>query len=418
MRRGAQSVMLALALLAASWTAACDALPSTEAPPEAPTTPPLPEKDTIRIGHVTSLSGPSAAGVAISSGPVYDMWVDEVNARGGIYVAEYGKKLPIDYIKYDDQSDLATMTEILEKVLVEEDLDFIFPPWSTSFLYAAAPIANEHGYILIGGAGGAAKLKELRLPYFFQVLNFSETQMPVLADVLVELGVQNVAIIFIGDLHGIEYSGVAAPEFASRGLEVKMIKSYAPGIEDMSPFLQEAKALDVDAFIGFSYPNECILATAQAMDLGINFDVFHLNVGPCFPFFRDTFGADAVEGIMGPGAWNPNSSPGARQFFDAYVAHHGGEEPDMWGGLLYYSSLQHFEQAIVEAGTLDQAVIRDVLATRTYDTALGQFWYDERQMFTNHVGEMGQWQNGVWEVIDPGENRTAAPILKPNWPGQ
>jgi hypothetical protein len=90
----------------------------------------------------------------------------------------------------------------------------------------------------------------------------------------------------------------------------------------------------------------------------------------------------------------------------------------MWGGLLYYSSLQHFEQAIVEAGTLDQAVIRDVLATRTYDTALGQFWYDERQMFTNHVGEMGQWQNGVWEVIDPGENRTAAPILKPNWPAQ
>jgi hypothetical protein len=70
----------------------------------------------------------------------------------------------------------------------------------------------------------------------------------------------------------------------------------------------------------------------------------------------------------------------------------------MWGGLLYYSSLQHFEQAIVEAGTLDQAVIRDLSATSTYDTSLGPFWYDERQMFTNHIGEIdgsvAEWSAG------------------------
>ena len=221
MRTKVQSTLLALTLLATSLIAAC----REEAPPPAPTAPPLPQKDVIRIGHVTSQTGPFASGVAVSSGPVYDMWVAEVNERGGIYVAEYGKQLPIEYIKYDDGSDLAEMTRLLEQAILEDDLDFIFPPWGTSFLYSAAPIADQYGYILIGGAGGAVKLKDLRLPYFFQVLNFSETQMPVLADVLVELGVKTVAIIFIGDLHGIEYSGVAVPELANRGIEVKMIKS-------------------------------------------------------------------------------------------------------------------------------------------------------------------------------------------------
>ena len=35
------------------------------------------------------------------------------------------------------------------------------------------------------------------------------------------------------------------------------------------------------------------------------------------------------------------------------------------------------------------------------------------------AGQIGQWQNGVIEVIDPGDKRTAAPVYpKPPWPGQ
>jgi hypothetical protein len=56
------------------------------------------------------------------------------------------------------------------------------------------------------------------------------------------------------------------------------------------------------------------------------------------------------------------------------------------------------------------------MAKETFDTALGPFWYDKRQISVNHPGEWGQWQNGVFEVIDPGEKRTAPPIVKPAWP--
>ena len=49
--------------------------------------------------------------------------------------------------------------------------------------------------------------------------------MPVLADVFEEVGVKSVAINFIEDLHGIEYSGEASKEFSKKGIEVRMIKS-------------------------------------------------------------------------------------------------------------------------------------------------------------------------------------------------
>jgi len=373
-------------------------------------------KDKIVIGQAVSLSGPLGPSNAVVSTPYYDLWVKDVNAEGGIYVKELGKKLPVELLIYDDKSDIGTMTRLLEKLILEDKVDFILPPWGTANLFAAAPIANKYGYILIGGAGGAEKLKELQLPYFFQSLNFSEAQVPVLASIFVELGVKRVAMISHEDLHGVEYSGVAAPEFAKRKIDVVLKKTYPMGVKDLSSLLKQAKSLNVDAFVGFSYPDECMLITGQAIELGLNFNVFALSVGPAFTFYRNTFGTNTVEGIIGGGAWNPKSSPGAKEFAEHYKQVTGEEMGNYWGSIYFYSAMQHFQQSVEKAGTLDQKRIRDVMAKEKFDTALGPFWYDKRQISVNHPGEWGQWQNGVFEVIDPGAKRTAPPIVKPVWP--
>jgi branched-chain amino acid transport system substrate-binding protein len=374
-------------------------------------------KDQIVIGQAISLSGPMASGVAISGGPIYELWVDEVNKAGGIYVKEYGKKLPIKLIRYDDKSDIGTMTNLLEKLILEDKVDFILPPWSTSMLFAAAQVANKYHYILIGGPGGAAKLKELDLPYFFQVLNFAETQNPTLAKIYKEVGVHSVAILYRGDLHGIEYGKSMKPILEKMGIQVKLFKSYPPDIKDMSPLLKEAQKLKVDALYTACYPPEAMLMQGQMLELNINFNSIFMTVLPFSPnLYRDTFGAKVVEGVMGGGAWNAKSGPGAQALIDKYVAKFG-VEPDYWGGLYYWASLQDFQQAIEKAGTLDQKKVRDVMAKETFDTALGPFSYDKERYFENHPGEIGQWQNGVFEVIDPGKKRTAPPEYpKPNWP--
>jgi branched-chain amino acid transport system substrate-binding protein len=54
-----------------------------------------PSKDKIIIGQATSLSGPFAPSNAVISVPYYEYWIKTVNAAGGIYVKEYGKKLPM-----------------------------------------------------------------------------------------------------------------------------------------------------------------------------------------------------------------------------------------------------------------------------------------------------------------------------------
>ena len=375
-----------------------------------------PAKDKIRVGWVTSLSGVNAPGVMDTSGNVYKMWVEEVNAKGGLYIKEYGKKLPLDVTMYDDKSDVGTMTKLVEKAIVEDKVDLLFSPWDTAFLFAAAPVANKHKMVLMGGSGGAVKLKKVmpRYPYYFQVLNGGDDHMPALADVLAEVGVKSAFIAYIQDLHGLEYNEEAQKALPKKGIKILAAKSFPLDQQDFTPLLKEAKASGADAFLGFLYPQNAFPATGQAMEVGYNPKVFYMTVGPCLAGYRDAFSAKGIDGVMGAGAWNVKTSAGAKDFFDRYTKR-WGHEPEGWGTLMYYSSLQFFGQAIEEAGTLNQTKIKDVMEKRTFKTALGDFSFP-KHIFENFPGLVGQWQNGSWQVIDVGQKRTAKPMYpKPEW---
>ncbi len=385
-----------------------------------------PEKTEITIGGSRPLTGDGAIYEETAFGPIYKMWIDDVNARGGLYIEEYGKKLPIaEPIIYDNGSDIATMTRQLERLMTVDKVDIVLPPAGTAFLFAAAPIFNKYGYVLLGAEGGATTLTDQlsSLPYFFGVLNYSDRyQMPVLADIFKEVGVEKVAMIWLQDLHGIEYSGVATVEFDKAGIEVVMSKSVPMAVEDVSLLLLEAQAVDADALCVFAYPPQCFLTVGTAAAMGINFDAILLGPGGCFAAFPGAFGP-AVEGVMFEGAWNTKTSPAAAAFADKFYSVYPPEIADWWGHLLYQGAIEFFEQAIVEAGSLDHDKIREVMVTEHFNTVLGDTWFDQfgdggcLLAIECHPGEIGQWQNGMPEVIDPGKNRTADPVYpKPDWP--
>ncbi len=380
--------------------------------------------DKIVFGQAVSLTGEWSEVYRLTTYPIYQMWIEEMNEAGGIYIEKYGKRLPVELIQYDDEGNVEKMKTLLEKLILEDRVDFLLPPVGTTFLYEAAPLANKYGYVLMGGAGGAIKLKEIisGLPYFFSVLNFADTQMPVLADILEEEGIQSVAILMVDDLLGVEYTGVLVPLLAQKGIDVVMVKSYLesdPDIGDViANAMMEADSLNADAFLGLTYANGSFTGAGVAMALNYNPKVLQFTLGPNFSSFRDAFGAEAVEGIMGTGAWNAKSSDDAEEFEKKFLERWTDEEIpiEYWGHLYYYAGCQFFQKAIEKAGTLDNAKVRDVMATETFSTVIGPVKF-ENGMMVGHLGQVGQWQDGVFEVVDPGEHRTADVLFpKPPWP--
>jgi len=386
-----------------------------------------PAKDKIVIGAARPISGPLNQIGDYAFGPIMTMWAEEVNAAGGIDVA--GKKLKVELKVYDDTSDLGTSARLVEKLILEDKVDFLFPNCSTAFLYASAPLANKYKYVYLGAEGGCTTLTAMlpELPYVFGVLNYSDYyQIPVLAEILKQKGVKNVAIIYINDLHGVEYYHTSLSEFLKAGINIVMAEAVPPFSDDVELVLKAARDSGADALCAYVYPPTTMAVVGQSMAIGYNPKAMVLGPGVNFQFFVDIFGPQILEGLIGFGAYNKKSSPEIGEFVDKFIARWGLGKMDWWGAAFYYAALQCFEQAITKAGTLDNTKVRDVMAKEHFQTILGDTWFDMTAEGKGggllakecHPGEVGQWQSGTYEVIGPAGKMTTSKIIypKPAWP--
>jgi branched-chain amino acid transport system substrate-binding protein len=377
-------------------------------------------KDSIVVGMSRPLSGPLAIIGDSAFRPIYETWVPMVNAEGGIYVEEYGKKLPIELKIYDDTSDPGTMARLTEKLILEDKVDFLWPACGTAFIYAQAPIANKYEYVLVTAEGGATQIKGMlpSLPYVFVTLSFSDhNQLPVFADIMSAAGAKTAYVTYIADLHGIEYSGVAGIEFPKKGIEIIGSKSLPPDIKDLSPVIKAADASGADIFCCFAYPDQIMPATGTSIELGYNPKAWIGGPGVNFGFYHTAFGP-MVEGICGFTCFARGITPELDELADILYEGKPEEINDWWGHPFYWAGLDMWKAAIEKAGTLDQKAVRDVLASEKLQTVLGETWFENGLLAKEcHIGEIGQWINGVFEVVGPVDKATAELVYpKPAWP--
>jgi len=414
------TVILILAFVLSACGAATPAPASEEAPTQAPADAPAAEApEKIIIGNAIALSGPNAPAAALSQVPSYDLWAADVNAAGGIYVKEFDKKIPVEILRYDDTSDVGTAVQLTEKLILEDKVNFIFPPWGTASNFAIASLVSENTMPTLGCTVSSKQLaaEAEKYPSFFGVLNQAPSQGAALVAVAQELGVKTAAVIHHTDLHGIEFAGDVLPQLAAGGIDVVLYKTFPTMTSDLSQLLREVQEANVDALIAFSYPPETFLMTGQMREIGLNPKMFYATVGIAFPVYRDAIAAGgAAEGVMGSGTWNPLvSADDAQGYFDRHVAM-AGQEPDRWASAACYASGQILQQAIEAAGTLDPAAVQEAIASGEFNTILGTVKF-ENQFNTTYPGNIGQWQDGEFLIIDPGANRQAEPIYpKADWP--
>lgn len=386
-------------------------------------------KDKIVVGAARPLSGPWASIGNSAFGPIMTMWKADVDAAGGIYVAEYGKKLPVEYIVYDDTSDLGTMVRLTEKLIVEDKVDILFPACGSSMIQAQGPIANKYGKVYLTAEGGATTMKDALpgMPYVFVNLSFSDWyQLPVLADMLAAKGAKTVYMVNMADVYGVEYGGVSTIEFNRVGIQIVGNVTIPIFPDDFAPIIKAAKAANPDVFCVWGYPWIVLPATAESMTQGFNPKCWIGGPGANFAFYQAQFGPVA-EGVSCFAVANRATSPEFAALFDKIASLAGEENLDWWGHPLYSPLVQIWQESIEKTGTLDQAKIRDYIATNHFNTILGDTYYTMfapgggMLAYQCHPGEVGQWQNGVCEIVGAGvgpNGKTTADFVypKPAWP--
>jgi len=372
--------------------------------------PALAQAGPVRVGYAIARTGPWTGGAQVSQEPNYLLWAEQQNAAGGLNVK--GTRRRIELVSYDDRSDVETCVRTYEKLMGSDKVDLVLPPWGSNANFAVAPLANRFGYPFLAPTALSKKLVEMKLPYFFLMLQQPGPMTTALVDMLKANGAKTLAVIYVDDLFGLENYAALKVALAGSGLTLVEDKSYPGGVKDLSPVLRSIKDRNPDAFVGFTYPPDTILASKQAKEVGLNPRFFYASVGTAFQLYKNVMTPAGAEGVCGMGSWNAKTSPAAKAYFEAHTKRFDGKEPDRWASGHCWAALEIITAAVGRHG-LDRKAIRDYVAGTEHHTIIGKVKFTGSEN-TATPGTVSQWQKGEFEVVWPKGVATAP--LNPNKP--
>ena len=368
--------------------------------------------DPIRIGFSIGRTGILAGACPVQS-EAYELWRDQVNARGGLDIGGKEKRM-IEFVVYDDQSDASKAVQIYDKLITDDNVDLLLAPCATYIHVAIVPVLERNGFPVVGNTSISAMVRDLKAKNMFFVYPLPDQMSESLAELLVSQNVKTVALTALQLTFSLEAKKFLLPELKKRGIKVVFDQEYPPDLKDMTTIIAGMKRANPDAVLALTYPSDSLLYMTAAREQSLNPNFQLVILGPSHPFFLDKFGANA-EGIISLGMYNQNNPnwPRAKPFYDAHVKKYN-KPPDVVDTVVAYASVEVLEQAVAKAG-IDRDKLRGALQTMRFETILGPTKFDETN---NNVLLPAGWvqvQKGVNEVIWPPSIATSKFQAKPNW---
>ena len=369
------------------------------------------ESRPVRIGFSmpkTGLFAP-AAGDQIKS---YDLWLERVNAAGGMDVG--GVKRKVEFVTYDDQSNPANAVRIYEKLITDDKVDLLAAPWGTPFHIAIAPVLEKYRFPMVGSTAASVSLREIKPGnIWFPTSAIPDRIGTELAAMLKANDVKSAAIIANTLPFAKEIKSFLVPALQKEGIKIVVNEDYPPDIKDMTSMLSAIKRANPDAVLALSYPSDSVLYAKQAKELDIKAPFQFAAVGPGMDFFTKVLGPSA-DGIVTLGHWDPYHPEWkqAKSFHDAYMKKYN-ERPDYLDSALGYMTMEILEQAVAKAG-LDRDKLRQTISTTTFDTINGPVKFDGVQNATTPTAFI-QIQGDEIHLVWPSSIATSKYRAKSHW---
>ena len=363
----------------------------------------------VLVGGAISQTGQYAepAGRQVNS---IKLWVDEVNARGGLL----GHKVALELL--DDKSDVQTAIKLYEKLITEDKVDVLLGPYSSGITEAVANITERYKMPFVAYGASASPIWEKGRKYIFNIVAVAEDYQKGAVFLANQIGVKRLAIIGQDSLFPRQVAKGTKDWAKKVGIEVVLDENYPAKQTDFTALLQKIKASGAEAVISNSYFADSTAQLRQIRELSIDFKMYSSTVGPSLPNFAEQLG-NTAEYVLGYSQWEPLPDilkhPGMKQYIDAYEKRFG-EKPNYHAGSTY-GALQVTEAAIKKAGGFDSEKIRQALATIEIDTVFGRYKVDARGM-NGHEGLTFQILKGKRRVVWPEKwAETKAELPMPEW---
>ena len=359
---------------------------------------------TIRIGAPLALSG-GLADEGKKQQAAYELWLERINAAGGINVG--GKKMKVEIITYDYQTSEQQLTE---KLIVDDKVDFMTAPFGSGHTKVVAGVAERYGVPIIAVAS-AEPVHNQGYKNLFGTLAPSGGLVDSMYTYVKDKApnIKKIAIVGRDDVFPKILATLMATGAPKYGYQVVHQSLYPVNALDHSSAITAIKAAAPDWVYVTGYTKDLVLFRKQMSDLRLEVPMITMVTGPAYREFVEGLGALA-ENVTSATWWH-YATPykgddvfGTTQvFFDA-VKKKTGQDPD-YVHASSAAALIALQKAIEKAGTLDRAKVRQALTELNIMTFYGPIKFREDGMNSVRNLPIIQVQAGKPVVLYPPEVR-------------
>lgn len=384
----------------------------TQAAPQAP-------KEILLGTALPITGGQSREGGYFKKG--YELAIKEINDAGGIMVKEYGKKIPIKLIFYDDKSDNTTSVQLYEKIVTEDRAHALLGGYGTPLITAHTVVAEKYKTPYVNGGGATAAIYQRGMKYVFGCLSSIEKLAFTLTDWIAKQQDAGkvkkplkIAVMGENTSHGKEFrEGVLkrSKSFPDR-FKVVVDEPFELNLKDADPLLQKVKGANADVFLADARLADYTTIHRRFTEMGLYYQIVSYGPRGSEKAARDALGS-ASDYVISCNWWQKDIPSGpAKAFAEKYQKTYN--EPAEWFPALAYETARVMARAIENAGTLNKTKIRDALAKMDMKDSLvvgGRVWFEPNGQINNDYVMMQNLSGGKVALIFPENIATAAAIV-------
>ena len=372
------------------------------------------------IGASVSLTGDFAdPGKAVKAG--YELWQDEINAKGGIL----GRKVEFKIV--DDTSSPDQVVTNYQNLINQDHVDLVVGPFSSLLTVPSSQVAKRYGYAFLEPAGGGPKVFAAKLDNLFFVQPAPVVkQGDVFADWILSLPAadrpKTAAYPELDDPFSAPIAENVRARFEGAGIKTVFKEVYPAETQDFSPIAAKIAAANPDVIVAGTQSEDAYAMVKSLVQLKFSPKFMYMSNGANSPLeFPSKVGASNTAGITSSGDWFPGSTAtGSAEFTAAYIKKYGGTADTIDNSTAEaYAVGQVLEEVAKRTGKIDNATIIATLhqTGSTWPTLLGDLSWDA-------IGQpqgsfhLVQWQGGKLVPVYPTNVAQATPVYpKPNWGG-
>ena len=377
-----------------------------------------PAPQSIKVGVVISLTGPAAAGGKwVSQG--YNIAVKHINESGGVLLKEFGKKVPLEIVYLDNESDPKQVVSRMERLYSVDKVDVFLAGFGQFLNVGQLAVAEKYRVPIIGTTLSSTAEFEKGYRYSFTPFVSEQDQVRTVFEVLDSIPAserpKRIAFFEVQEEWGVATGRYLKEGAARRGYTIVAWEKHSMAATDFSSLIIAAKSAGADVLYALPTPAQGIALVRQMKEL---------DWSPKFPmifraadvnFWAQNLGKDGDYIFHNAGGWDYHLKlPGVERLNQDYRAAYG-VFPEQIAGTAY-AVVQILADALQRAGTLDREKIRDAIAATNLSTVMGQIRFKPNGRAEGYVRAFSQWQNGKDVLIWPKDHASSQMIFPvPPW---